>query len=93
MKHTERVVIPEKIETVVTKVTCDLCGRTIKERFVKDIYAVDDVVIEYRSGESYPDGSTGETTSVDMCGKCFNEKLIPWLKAQGAEPDVTEWDY
>ena len=28
---------------------------------------------------------------VDMCSQCFETKLVPWLREQGAEPRTTEW--
>jgi len=89
MKHTKQVEVPAKTETQVSYVTCDLCGSKITHIS----YTVDEVTIKYRTGDSYPDGGSGEETSVDMCGLCFETKLVPWLRSQGAEPMTNKWDW
>lgn len=87
MKHMKTVQIPACEELVIDKVTCDLCGSEVDARG----YNVDEVEILHRTGKDYPGDSGGEETSVDMCGKCFDEKLVPWLKSQGAEPRKESW--
>jgi hypothetical protein len=90
MKHMKTVVIPETTKQVVDFITCDLC----KEKIPKEqSYMVDRVEINHRVGEHYPEGGYGTDTSVDMCGKCFDEKLIPWLLSQNAEPQTEEYDF
>jgi len=37
--------------------------------------------------------NTVEITEFDICHKCFEEKLIPWLKSLGAKPTITENEY
>lgn len=38
------------------------------------------------------EGST-EVTSFDLCGECFEKKLVPFLKSLGANPTVEDKDY
>ena len=87
MKHYEEIEIPAKTEKILSKITCDMCGREIK----REAYSAEEVKIKHRTGSSYPEGGVGETTYVDLCGKCFDEKLIPWLRSQGVKPYIEEW--
>jgi len=86
MKYTRRVT---STRDVVDRTTCDLCGDTI----VEAAYQVNETTIERRLGTSYPESGEVETVSVDMCVACFDSKLVPWLKSQGATPLVTEFDF
>jgi len=89
MKHMKTVVVPERTSTFVDFVTCDLCG----EKVIKKGYDVDEVEIRHKVGYIYPDGGSVTEASVDMCGKCFDERLVPWLRSKGAEPHSNEWDW
>ena len=89
MQHKEMVEVPATSREVVVKVTCDLCKKEIKE----EGYQVNEVTITHRTGDNYPEMGSGEEASVDMCGECFELKLTPWLKSQGAEPLVAEWEW
>lgn len=89
MKHMKTVEVPATTRETVDFVTCDLCGEKIDVRG----YDVDEVEVHHKTGSNYPEGGSGYETSVDMCGKCFDEKLVPWLRSQGAEPRTDEWDW
>lgn len=90
MKHTKTVEVPATTREIVSYVTCDLCGEKIEGR---DTYDVNEVEIRYKTGRNYPEGGSGDETSVDMCGKCFEEKLVPWLRSQGVEPRTEDWSW
>lgn len=87
MKHMKTVEIPATTIEVVHFVICDLCGAKIEE----SSYDVDEVEVRHKTGDNYPEGGSGEETSIDMCGKCFDEKLVPWLRSQGAAPRTEDW--
>lgn len=89
MQHKEYVEIPARTERQTTYVTCDNCYEKIPGRS----YNVDEVIITYRTGTSCPEGGSGDELSVDMCGKCFKEKLLPWFQSQGVEPQKEAWDW
>ena len=89
MKHMKTVSVPASTREIVEFVSCDLCGAKIKS---KD-FDVDEVEVRHKTGCSYPEGGSGEEVSVDMCGKCFDGKLVPWLRSQGVEPNTREWDW
>jgi hypothetical protein len=89
MKHMRTEQIPATTREVVDKVTCDLCGTEINCRGGD----AEEVEVKHRTGFSYPEGGAGEEVSVDLCGKCFDEKLVPWLRSQGVEPRTEDWDW
>lgn len=88
MKHYKEREVPARIEKFVAETTCDLCRETIK---LKN-WHLDDVDVRRRVGSNYPEGGNGTETVFDICGKCFETKLVPWLVSQGAKPDHSEWD-
>ena len=90
MKHLKTIPVPATTREVLDHVSCDLCGAKIANNHN---YEVHEVEVRHKTGVSYPDGGSGEETSVDMCGKCFDEKLVPWLRSQGAEPQSKDWDW
>jgi len=94
VKHIER----KTYETdVVMKVTCDICGR---EGQMSDWpveggtgYETNETKVYFKTGTAYPEGGSGVEYDVDVCPKCFTERLIPWLRSQGAAVRKTEWDF
>jgi len=90
MKHKERKTWEA---FVVVRVTCDICGYDGKDGDWKEnTYDVRETQVSLRTGTSYPDGGSGVEYEVDLCPKCFAERLIPWLESQGAAVRKTEWD-
>ena len=84
-------------ERVVER-TCDLCGAKAKPLgWECGCYEVQDadveVTIHRKKGEAYPEGGYGTTIIVDICPKCFDDKLIPFLRAQGADIKESIWEY
>lgn len=90
MRHMKTIEVPATTREIVDFVTCDICGEKINR---SDGYEVNEIEVRHKTGTSYPECGSGEETSVDMCGKCFDEKLVPWLRSQGAEPRTEEWDW
>ena len=88
MKHMKTVVVPEQRDQVVDFVTCDFCG----VKHANHSYDINEVEVRHKEGVLYPEGGSGTETRVDMCGKCFDEKLVPWLRSQGCLPCTVEWD-
>jgi hypothetical protein len=89
MKFFETVQVPAKEQQVHVGTACDLCGQEIGP----DFYDAEKVEIRHRSGVQYPEGGSGEEVEVDMCGDCFDSKLVPWLREQGADPKPVEWSW
>lgn len=91
MEIKKKIEVPATFKEVVVKVLCDFCDKTIKqnreygEKFCEP-------TIKCEEGETWPSGGSGETTSFDCCGECWNEKVLPALKAVSINaPKVTDW--
>jgi len=83
MKHYAEISVPETTRKALMYTTCDW----------ESAYTVSDREVRIREGTSCPEGGQGTKVEYDICPKCFNEKLIPWLESQGAETRAEEWDY
>ena len=102
-ERTEQRAVPAKTTTVVVAVVCDLCGAETKDRYnwgggswQRDETTVEmktRAVIEHNTGDSYPEGGSGTVYRVDICPTCFHEKLVPWLRGQGAEIGEKEYEW
>lgn len=98
MRKTKTEQVPATTREVQTAIICDLCGGASHTPEDWADWRSDDPNTEepevcMRSGNVWPEGGMGKTTSFDICPACFEDKLIPWLKEQGAEPTITDWDY
>jgi hypothetical protein len=89
MKHMKTVEVPAETREVLDMTTCDLCGAVIKPGYGN----AEEVEVKHRTGSSYTEGGSGVDVRVDMCGTCFDTKLVPWLRTQGADPKPEEWDW
>lgn len=102
MKITEKRLVPaseQEVQEVTVDTVCDICKQSLDKD--KQNYEVRDQVVQLRYrvavegswGTSYPEGGYGTTIKVDMCVQCFKEKLVPWLRSQGAPAEEVEYDW
>lgn len=74
---------------------CDICGAkgydTQWPGTQEHNYRATNVSMEL--GTHWPGSCSGIRTEVDICPKCFKEKLIPWLLSQGVKVEAKEYDY
>lgn len=89
MKYIVTIRVPSTTKDVVSSVVCDLCGKPI----IKANNSAEEVEVYHKTGDNYPDGGRGEIAQVDMCGQCFDTRLVPWLKEQGARIETRNWDW
>lgn len=89
MKHMKTIEVPATTREIVDSVTCDLCDVTIES----PQYGINEIEVCHKTGSSYPEGRSGTETTIDMCGKCFDEKLVPWLRSQGVKPRTEDWSW
>lgn len=88
--HTERQCV---------ELRCDLCGRkgSPAREWETAAYEVNktevSVTVRAKQGEAYPEGGNGTEFSIDICPTCFREKLVPWLRSQGAKIEEREWSF
>lgn len=98
MKVYKEVIIPAIKRTECTHRLCDICGAKGKDGdWTGGTYAVDEteisIKVTQKEGNSYPEGGSGTEYDIDLCPKCFKNKLIPWLRSQGAHVQEIEWDF
>jgi hypothetical protein len=78
------------------RLRCDLCGSKSHHREDWVRYDIAEVTVRLEEGARHPEdgrGTYGTCTIVDLCPGCFKNRLLPWLRSQGAESRVEEWDY
>ena len=93
-----RTYLKEMMQTDLIETTCDLCGAVAKRgEWGSATWEVAEteikITIRQKDGEAYPDSGDGTEYNVDMCPKCFKEKLIPWLTSQNATCERKAWDW
>ena len=66
---------------------CDKCGDRIKY----GLFDAFNFELEYRTGEQYPEGGSGDKYNIDLCHKCA-PKLIQLLKENDYKIQCNEWD-
>lgn len=93
MKKYEEKIIPASTHKALVETQCDLCGKTTKTEWKAGCFDSCEVAVRYKTGSSYPEGGSGEQTTVDICPDCFTSKLIPWVQSQGGEPTTKEWEW
>lgn len=91
-------VTKEHTSTHCVKVLCDLCGKEGRHgRWDCGNYEFDETELEVtvmsKKGKSYPEDYYGKKFVVDMCPECFREKLVPWLRSQGATIEEQEFGW
>jgi hypothetical protein len=99
--YEDRVVppTPQRIDKRCVGRACDLCGTKADKggEWITGSYEYDrtevSVTIKNREGYECADGGDGTECEIDLCPACFRDKLVPWLKEQGANVDYVKWDW
>lgn len=96
MKHFKKI---EEIKTInkLEKITCDICGQEFKpEVGDKEGITYDLVEFSHTKGyvyESYGDFYDGRANlELDICGKCFKEKIKPFLRSLGVNLQYKDFE-
>lgn len=58
---------------------CDVCKKPIDS---SDIYREDEVTIEAKIGNIFPEGDNRNVTELDCCLDCFRDKVKPLLERE-----------
>lgn len=83
----------ESERRVLAGVTCDICGRkATSDDWSEESYGVDEIRIERRHGQQFPEGDFTVLSSFDLCPDCWENKLLPWMQEQGATPSDVDYD-
>jgi hypothetical protein len=94
-KYMTRIYKTRKItknETYIESVSCDICG-VAKEYWEINHGNVNETEVSWEQGYRYPDGSSTTKLEYDICPKCFESVLMPWLLGFEAVPSKTEYDW
>jgi acetylglutamate kinase len=89
MEHYEEKTITEKR---LVKKTCDICGAEIPLKWDAG-RNIDDVEIKRKVGYrlDYGEGGEAKIFEPDICGKCFDEKILPFLKSLGIDEEKSSF--
>lgn len=93
MKETTK--ITQTFETEhVDSIRCEICKTTYKGSGwgKKSSFDVLETTVSMVTGEVFPEGGSKREVSYDICPKCFEVVLIPFLDTFGAKPTETEID-
>lgn len=96
--YTDKI-IPEKIHRVCTNRECDLCGTPAKSgpdwnrswRDIAETKVCVSVKSEVGSGDS--DGGHKDVYDIDICPKCFEDRLVPWVNSLRVGKPPIESEY
>ena len=88
----------QKTVTRLVSTKCDLCGAVANDGYWESSdHEVDEtdikVTVRQCEGTSRPEFGSVTEYNVDMCPKCFKDKLIPWLESQGCTAETREWEW
>lgn len=95
MKQMKTVTRPARTTQVLDFIRCELCGTQTQTPSCWSDYEIfhqDEVTIQREEGKNYPEGS-GQRIVVDLCSTCFQNKLLPWIVAQGGTPRTEDWSW
>lgn len=98
MQIKEKYIRPAVPDERVVKVVCDLCKVEGNHgSWQNSWYEINDTTIKMeitqKEGNNYPEGGNSTEVVIDLCPKCFKNRLIPWLQSQGAEIKSLEYDW
>ena len=93
MEIRKTVQVPATAREEVEAVLCDLCEARAERGYWRPDDRDNEVEVEVRlrRGFSCPDGGDGTEIVVDLCPRCFKERLVPWLKSQGVKIVERKW--
>jgi len=98
MARTYKEVVKTTTRKELDTLSCDLCGIVaIGAEWERGVWSVGGttvmVEVSQEEGESYPDGGSGTGYEIDLCPACFKDRLVPWLRSEGAVVEEKEWDW
>ena len=67
---------------------CDKCNEKIQNKS----YSAFKFELSCKTGESFPDGGSGEEKKMELCDKCADD-CLKLLKSNGYRINESEWDW
>jgi hypothetical protein len=96
MKVYEDKLVPAHTIQTCVKRKCDLCGTESMDCDWKETKwnnSETEVAINARRDKYYGNDGDSETCEIDLCPKCFWDRLVPWLKSQGANVEEKSFSW
>lgn len=93
--------VPEKIDKVFSKASCDICGKVSeKDEYdgidwydYRDSWRHTFVTISKEEKLNGPGYGNSETSYFEICDDCFDNKVRPFLESLGAKMYTKERDW
>lgn len=83
--------ISKEVYTCISR-ECDICGEKAGDGKIwsSEQFRVDKTKVKCYVGRKWPDDYDVEIDyDIDICPRCFMEKLVPWINSQrGGKPPV-----
>ena len=98
MKITEKRTLPAHEYNHLVAVVCDLCKTKYTDRATNwgeksPSRTLDTKVYSAEESHDRDGGGYRKLFWFDICPACFRDRLVPWMKSQGAEPTIEETDH
>lgn len=96
MKVTKTIDVPATTKVVDDHYVCDLCGTKtqVNGLWPGQFGNSAETTVEMKQGDGWgTDGGDIAVTSFDVCIDCFQSKVVPWFRSQGAEPRIENIDW
>jgi len=102
LKHHTEKIIPETTKKIVDKISGDICKREVKADDLGDPIWVDiyvegfnmaEVEVRIKTGTQLSGTGSGEEVKPDICPKCFEKHIIPFLESLGVNMTPRDWGY
>ena len=87
MEHYE--IVTEPIKKLVKK-TCDICGNELKEYYTENGIDYANVVEMSHEKSEFKYEASGKYMELDICGDCFEGKILPFLRSIGLKRDYNQ---
>ncbi len=85
MKIFKSIQVPSQTKVIEDKRSCDICGFESKGySWYAGVYEVDETEIKVTVRQ--------KEYTIDICPKCFKQKLVPWMQSQGANIEPIDWE-
>ena len=79
----------KQVDVIIENYTeCDKCHCEIPD----DAYDAFECQLIYKTGDTYPEGGSGKTQTIDLCKQC-GKKAFALLKKKGFRINTEDWDF
>lgn len=74
-------------DVIQDQLVCDVCKKsTAMADWSNRCHERKEVTVEYRHGDTYPEGDFTKLVTFDLCPDCWEKHLVPFMASLGAKP-------